>query len=160
MANLPSQTFHNRRDASLHIRDPDIAQAVHDLVVDIGMEGISSDEEREDAIGGVKEYVAFDKVWRSRPFEEILRWLDRKHVEMRNPHGAPIRRRFLRPGVSRANFTVPKGLPIDCYDSTYLRSLSGAYRRVLYPEPAVDVEGLWLALVRTEVDLSEGELRD
>lgn len=97
---------------------------MHDLVVHIGMGGTSSDEEQEH-VGGVKEYVAFDKIWRSKPFEEILRWLDKKHAEMRNPHGAPIRRRYLRPGVARANFTVPKGLPINCYDSTYLRSLSG-----------------------------------
>ena len=124
------------------------------------MEGISSDEEREHVIGGVKEYVVFDKVWRSRPLEEILRWLDKKHVDMRNPHGAPIRRRFLRPGIARANFTVPKGLPIDCYDSTYLRSLSGTRRRILYAEPAVDVEGLWLALVRSEMDSSEGETHE
>lgn len=118
------------------------------------MGGTSSDEEQEH-VGGVKEYVAFDKIWCSKPFKEILRWLDKKHAEMRNPHGAPIRRRYLRPGVARANFTVPKGLPIDCYDSTYLCSLSGTRRRVLFAEPAVDVEGLWLALVRSEANHSD-----
>lgn len=114
------------------------------------MEGTSSDEERENVTGGAKEYVAFDKIWRSKSLVEIFRWLDKKHSEMRNLHGAPIRRRYLRPGIARAKFTVPKGLPLDCYDTAYLRSLSCTHRRVLFAEPAVDVEGLWLALARSE----------
>ena len=118
------QTFHNRQDAAQYIRDPNVSWAVHDLVASVGMEGTSSDEEQEHLIGGVKVYVAFDKIWRLRPFVEILRWLDKKHAEMRNPHSAPIQRRYLCPGVAHDDFVAPKGLPVDCYDTTYLRSLS------------------------------------
>ena len=133
------------------MRDQRLAWRVHELVSAAGIDAISSDEEGEPSRGRVREYLVFDKAWRSKHLVEIYRWLDGKHAEMRNPHGAPIRTRFLRPGHTRENATAPKGLPVDCYDPAYLRSLSGVRRRVLHAEPAVGVEGLWLALLASEL---------
>ncbi len=120
----------------------------------VGTEGISSDEEGEPSQARrrqAREYLVFDKSWRSKHLVEIYRWLDRKHAETRNIHGAPIRTRCLRPGHTRDGAVVPKGLPIDCYDSAYLRSLPGVQRRILGPGPPVDVEGLWLRLLASEL---------
>ncbi|KAI1782720.1 hypothetical protein LXA43DRAFT_1068339 [Ganoderma leucocontextum] len=120
-----STTYHNRRNAISFMRDQRLAARIHALVSAASIDGISSDEEGEPSRGRVREYLVFDKAWRSKHLVEIYRWLDGKHAEMRNPHGAPIRTRFLRPGHTRENATVPKGLPVDCYDPAYLRSLSG-----------------------------------
>ena len=120
----------------------------------VGTEGVSSDEEGEPSLrrgGRAREYLVFDKPWRAKHLVDIYRWLDRKHMETRNIQGAPIRTRVFRPGVTRGDAVVPRGLPLDCYDKVYLRSLSCVQRRVLHPEPAASVEGLWLQLMESEL---------
>ena len=155
---LPHQTFRNRCAAAAYIQNPRLATRVHDLVAAVGTEGISSDEEGEPSHGRrgrAREYLVFDKSWRAKHLVEIYRWLDRKHAETRNIQGAPIRTRIFQPGITRRDAAVPRGLPIDCYDGVYLRSLPGVQRRTLHPEPAVNVESLWLGVIASDLEAEE-----
>ena len=124
----------------------------------VGTEGISSDEEGEPSRGRrgwAQEYLVFDKPWCAKHLVDIYHWLDRKHAETRNIQGAPIRTRIFRPSVTRGDTAIPRGLPIDCYDGVYLRSLPGVQCRTLHPEPAVNVESLWLGVIVSDLEAEE-----
>ena len=155
---FPHQTFRNQRAVAAYIQEPCLAAHVHNLVAAVGTEGISSDEEGEpshDRWGRAREYLVFDKPWHAKHLVDIYCWLDRKHAETRNIQGAPIRTRIFRPSVTQGNTAVPRGLPIDCYNGVYLHSLPSVQRRTLRPEPAVNVESLWLGVIASDLEAEE-----
>ncbi|KAI0365294.1 hypothetical protein BV20DRAFT_982669 [Pilatotrama ljubarskyi] len=129
-------TYRNRRDAAAHIPIPDLAARVYNIVAEIGRGGISSDEEVQLPFGdpGGRRYATFDKPWRPEALVHLYRHLDLIHAVTRNPNGNPIRRRIRTQRV-HADLTVPKGLPIDCYNQLYMHSRPSLERFTLKPKP-------------------------
>lgn len=135
------QTFRTRRDAAQHLPIPDSSH-VYNLIKTIGTAGISSDEEVPALPGQCRQYATFDKPWWATALVHLYRHLDLIHASTRNPNGNPIRLRHRTLRV-RENMTVPKGLPIDCYNRVYLNRCSALELQMLRPKGAIGLSELW-----------------
>lgn len=93
--------------------------------------------------GHGRQYATFDKPWRAESLVHLYRHLDLIHAATRNPNGNPIRVRHRTIRVHEP-MTVPKGLPVDCYNALFLNRCSALDRQMLRPKPAIGVDELWI----------------
>lgn len=88
--------------------------------------------------------------WRSTAFTQLASLLDRVHLSNRlKVRGATFinrtelqAKRASAKTIHSTNETTPRSLPLNCYSTEFINSLSKTERTLLNPQPSVDFESI------------------